>query len=152
MLKARLHRHSAQRHTLSLQLDERPIASVELETRSFLVHDLVHWSVEAELGTDEGFWGLLASGVSLDVLNDREKPPSMFAELWRVEGLVGPLQSFLQERFSRERLMEALPASFTEAHVRGVEARFKAVFGAWKATAFGSTLELTWPPSAPTVG
>ncbi|MBM4783337.1 MAG: hypothetical protein GQE15_37140 [Archangiaceae bacterium] len=151
MLIARLHRHSAERHTLALSLDDRPLASVELETRSFLVHDLVHWCVEAELELDEGFWGLLASGVPLEVLNDREMPPSTFTTLGQVEGLVGPLQSYLQGRLPRQLLVEALPASFTPANLSGVEARFKTALGAWKATPFGAALELTWPPGAPVV-
>lgn len=151
MLIARLHRQSAERHTLALRLDDGPIVSVELETRSLLVHDLVHWCVEAELALDEGFWGLLASGVPLEVLNDRETPPSTFTTLWRVEGLVGPLQSYLQGRLPQELLVEALPSSFTRANLRGVEARFRSALGAWKATPFGAALVLTWPPTAPVV-
>lgn len=151
MLIARLHRLSAERHTLALSLDDGPVVSIELETRSFLVHDLVHWCVEAELGLDEGFWDLLASGVPLDVLNDREMPPSTFTVLNRVEGLVGPLQSYLQGRLPHHLLVEALPASFTPANLRGVEARFRTALGAWKATPFGAALALTWPPSPPAV-
>ncbi|MDX2010281.1 MAG: hypothetical protein SFW67_08830 [Myxococcaceae bacterium] len=151
MLIARLHRLSAERHTLALRLDDGAIVSVELETRSLLVHDLVHWCVEAELDLDEGFWGLLASGVPLEVLNDRETPPSTFTTLWRVEGLVGPLESYLQGRLPHDLLVEALPSSFTLANLRGVEARFRSALGAWKATPFGGALVLTWPPSAPVV-
>lgn len=151
MLIARLHRHSAERHTLALRVDDGPIVSVELETRSFLVHDLVHWCVEAELELDEGFWGLLARGVPLEVLNDREMPPSTFTTLGHVEGLVGPLQSYLQGRLPRHLLVEALPASFTPANLSGVETRFKTALGAWKATPFGAALELTWPPRPPSV-
>lgn len=151
MLIARLHRRSAEQHDLALRIDDGPTVSVTLETRSFLVHDLVHWCVEAELELDEGFWGLLASGVPLDVLNDREMPPSTFKTLWRVEGLVGPLQSYLQGRLPNHLLVEALPASFTPSNLVGVEARFRTALGAWKATPFGAALQLSWPPSPPAV-
>ena len=35
----------------------------ELETRSFLVHDLVHYAVEAIAGMTWGFFGTLAAGL-----------------------------------------------------------------------------------------
>ncbi len=38
---------------------------IELDTRSFLHHDLVHLAVEGELGLDGGFWGNVAAGSSL---------------------------------------------------------------------------------------
>ncbi len=40
---------------------------IELDTRSFLHHDLVHLAVEGELGLDGGFWGNVAAGSSLAV-------------------------------------------------------------------------------------
>jgi hypothetical protein len=145
-----LHKRSAERHGLSLRVDGGPVETVELETRSFLVHDLVHWCVEAELEIDEGFWGLLSRGVPLAALNDREMPPATFATLSRVEGLVGPLQSFLQGRVPREQLLEALP-SVLSSNLLGVETRYRAVRGAWKATPFGAALKLTWPAGKPVV-
>ena len=50
------------RHQLAIERDDGSTESVELETRSFLLHDLVHYAVEAEAKIDDGFWGLLARG------------------------------------------------------------------------------------------
>jgi hypothetical protein len=43
----------------------------ELETRSTLLHDLVHYAVEAQAGLTSAFFGRLASGDALAELADR---------------------------------------------------------------------------------
>lgn len=157
MLTAHFHRRSMERHALELRVGEGPSSLVELETRSFLVHDLVHFCVEAELGTDDGFWGLLARGVPLQLLNDREQvtPDARFdagvqAGLMRIEGLVGPLQSYLQGHVTRAQVEQVLGA-LTGAQLEAIERRFRTVLGAWKATPVGGRLRVTWPPSSPAV-
>jgi hypothetical protein len=147
MLTIRLHRRSAEVHAVELRIDGGAPVVRELETRSFLIHDLVHWCVEAELTLDEGFWGLLAKGVPLEVLGDREAPPTRFAMLWRAKSLVGPLQSYLQGRLNRQLLREAIGPAVSDEQLHSIEERFRTALGAWKATPFGSVLRLTWPPS-----
>lgn len=50
----------------------RPVAC---ETRSYLVHDLLHYAVESEAGLSGGFWGNLARGKTLADMNDLRRTP-----------------------------------------------------------------------------
>ena len=75
-------------------------------------------------------------------------------ELMLAESLVGPLQSVLTERLSVERFVDLsakLSSTFAvDAHfVERVRQRVRQVMGAWKATPFAGTLELTWPAREP---
>lgn len=122
---------------------------VELETRSLLLHDLVHYAVEAEAGIAAGFYGSLAAGVPMDALADRDHPPEGEG-LAMAESLVGPMQSLYHGRASRELYVERAGARYPdvvdEAFVDGVLERLRRLVGRWKATPFGEAMELTWPP------
>lgn len=130
-------------------------SQTELPSRSFLVHDLVHWCVEAEARAERGFWGLLAQGVPLASLADRDAPPPGLAELAVIEAVVGPLQTHLNGRagpdFADEFERRGLAPWATAGFVHAVERRFCEVHGAWKATPFRGSLHLTWPPGPPRV-
>ena len=84
-------------HRLEVTGRDGPDERVELETRSLLLHDLVHYAVESEAPIRDGFYGLLAEGVALSALNDREAPYSS-PGLATAESLVGPMQSLCQGR------------------------------------------------------
>src|SRR5690242_14444126 len=69
--------------------------SRELETRSCLLHDLVHFALESEAGLQNGFFGHLARGVAYDALAHEAQAPGALQrkdELLLVERVVGPLQ------------------------------------------------------------
>lgn len=53
------------RHAVSVTRDDGTTGRIELDTRRFLHHDLVHLAVEGKLGLDGGFWGNVAAGSSL---------------------------------------------------------------------------------------
>src|SRR5688572_16003070 len=92
---------SDDRHLMTVERTSGPGESVELESRSYLLHDLAHYAVEAEAPIADGFYGLLASGVSLAKLNDRTTPLGG-AGLMMAESLSAPLQSLFHGRISRE--------------------------------------------------
>ena len=61
-------------HRLEVFRDDGSCECVELETRSLLLHDLVHYAIEAQAEIRTGFYGLLASGTTLAALGDRDNP------------------------------------------------------------------------------
>lgn len=138
------------RHRLEIRRPGGAAESVELETRSFLLHDLVHYAVEAEAGIDDGFWGLLARGTTLAALSDRtmKDPPS--AGLALAETLVGPMQSVWNGRLDAalyvENIRPAAPGIVDAAFVDRVRGRLRALSGRWRATPFHGAMELGWPP------
>ena len=58
-------------HALEIVRTDGSRERVELVTREFLFHDLLHYAVESSLGTQGGVWGALASGKTFADLNDR---------------------------------------------------------------------------------
>lgn len=154
-----LTRLSDERHRLDVVRDDGSREGVELETRSMLVHDLVHFAVERAAGLKRGFWGSLAAGTPMAELNDREKSMQTMTgpvrtELQLAEAIVGPMQSAVQGRFDRTLMLEGfrerlkpVPPWLDEAFVDRVQRDFAALRGRWKATPFRAQLTLDWPLS-----
>lgn len=151
-MRISLTRLNDERHRLSVARDDGTEESCELETRSFLLHDLIHYAVEAEAPIADGFWGLLHQGRTLAELGDRERltPYSRGAGL--AETLTGPMHSLWHGRISTERFLELTPReeglTIDAAFVERARARLRGLTGAWRATPFRGTLELDWPPGA----
>jgi hypothetical protein len=120
--------------------------SVELETRSFLVHDFVHFAVERAAGLKRGFYGSLAAGVPLSELNDREKKWPEGSELALAESVVGPMQSLVQGRLEPQLFLEHVKAPFVDLEfIARVQQHFDALRGEWKATPWRGQMSLEWP-------
>jgi hypothetical protein len=120
----------------------------DFETRSLLLHDLVHFALESEAKLSGGFYGALAAGAPYDA-------PGAGAEAMEIEAVVGPLQGALKgkidpeafvarHRARRESLGATSPAWLTPALVARVLERLRQVQGQWKATPFGQAIELTF--------
>ena len=62
----RFTRLSPTHHRFEALRDDGSIESRELETRSLLNHDLVHFALESEGELKDGFYGTLARGGSYD--------------------------------------------------------------------------------------
>src|SRR3954469_11423192 len=80
-------------HRLEIVRADGSRDGVTLETRSYLLHDLLHLAVEAEAGLGTGFWGCLASGKTLADMNDRSGAAmkEYAAEMATAEQVVGVL-------------------------------------------------------------
>ncbi len=130
-----------QRHRLDVIRPDGRREGRELETRSYLVHDLAHYAVEAAAGIDDGLWGTLASGVTLDELAARSRSPS--PGLVRAEQLAGPFQSLWNGRFDRALYFEMTGAD--EAFTARALERMRRLMGHWKATPWRGVMELPWP-------
>ena len=145
-----------ERHALEIVRDGGLRERVECETRSYLMHDLLHFAVESEAGLQGGFWGRLAAGTTLAELNDRTKPmgPPETDEMAAIEQLVGALHGATKGRPAEElvagmrRFAEALDASIpdwlTEEFVTRVKERLRRLVGHWNATPYGGSMDLDW--------
>ena len=139
-------------HRFEVLRDDGSSERAELETRSFLLHDLVHFAVEAEANIQDGFYGLLAEGVPFAQLKELGPGPSAGPTepspgLALAETLVGPLQTYFRGR-DTERLSPELEARFSQlthdGFLAGVSERMRRLQGHWRAIPYGETLELIW--------
>ncbi len=148
---------SDERHVLEIVRPDGRREKEECETRSYLVHDLLHYAVEREAGLAGGFWGNLARGKTLADMNDRtgRAMAEASAEMAVIERLVGSLSGAVKGRSAKEMVSalamyaEALgttnPAWLTEPFVLRVQERMKKLLGQWKATPYGDAMDLDWP-------
>jgi hypothetical protein len=122
---------------------------VVLETRSYLVHDLTHYAVEAEVPIEDGFYGLLDRGTPLERLNDRTLSEPLSPGLAAAESLVGPMQSLFGGRLDpalfREHCEQRFPGLVATGFVDRALERLRRLAGHWAATPFHGTMDLVWP-------
>ncbi|MEZ5963874.1 MAG: hypothetical protein R3F56_08530 [Planctomycetota bacterium] len=147
-----LTRLSNDRHRLAVTRAGGACIERDLETRSVLLHDLVHYAVEAEAGIDDGFWGLLAAGADFDDLVREASAPSRRG-IVLVEALVGPMQAVWNGRLDADHYVALArrQAPFVDrAFVDRVLQRLRRLWGHWRGTPFHRTMELVWPPADPT--
>jgi len=157
-MQIRLTRLTNERHRLELVRDDGSHEAHELETRSALLHDLVHYAVETEAGLEASFYGLLASGKTYEALTAE---PSGDPETMQTEALVGRIQGMAKTDSWANADPEALaqmliagfralghepPAWLSGALIVRIRERFRQVQGRWRATSFHQTLVLEFPP------
>jgi hypothetical protein len=153
----RLTRLTNERHRLELVRDDGTRETRELETRSALLHDLVHYAVETEAGLTASFYGLLASGKSYEALTAEPAgdPEALQTELVvvRVQGIakndtwsdVDP-EAFAQSITAGFRALGHEPPSWLSGDlIVRVRERLRRVQGRWRATPFHQTLALEFP-------
>jgi hypothetical protein len=138
----RFTRLSPTRHRFEAIRDDGAIETRELETRSLLKHDFVHFALESEGKLRDGFYGALARGGSYET-----------EAAAAVESVVGPLQGALKDeidpaafvaRFRRvqESIGSHAPEWLNEDLIARTVARIRQLQGQWQATPFGQTMEL----------
>jgi hypothetical protein len=159
----RLTRLTNDRHRLDLVRDDGTRETHELETRSALLHDLVHYAVETEAGLEASFFGRLASGKTYEALMT-DPPPG--PEALQTESVVGRIQGIAKNdawsSVDPERFAESIVAGFRSLGgepptwlngdlIVRVRERLRRVQGQWRATPFHQTLELEFglPPQEP---
>ena len=153
-LRIRLRRLNPRHHRFEALRSNGEVEVRELETRSFLTHDLIHYALEAEAGLRQSFYGRIASGGDYEDLG-----PPMTGEALAVERVVGPLQSAIKGEVDPEtfvartaawfcELGETPPAWLNVKVIAGALERLRELEGRWRATPFGETMELEFPPPA----
>lgn len=153
----RLTRLTTDRHRLEVVRNDGSRETREMETRSTLLHDLVHYAVETEAGLDASFYGRLASGATYEALLTG---PAASAEAMQTENVVVRIQGIAKNDawsgVDAPGLTESIAAGFrasgqeppawltAELIVRVCE-RLRRVLGQWRATPFHDTLVLEFP-------
>jgi len=155
-LTLRFTRLSPTHHQFEYRRRDGSGEAIEMETRSLLLHDLVHYAVESEAGLRGSFYGLLGKiggyqELTVNVIG------ALGGEVAITERVVGALQGALRgDDFDGEAFASAM-AGYLELHderpprwltpefVKRVQERLRQLNGRWKATPFGETMELEFP-------
>lgn len=148
-LKIAFTRLDPQRHRVSIVRPDGSAESRDLETRSFLLHDLIHYAVESEAGVRTGFYGTLAAGAGFAASEPLD------GDRLVIEQIVGAFTGALKETPppAPESLVAAVsafiaatggraPTWLTTDYVVAVRRRLREVEGTWRATPFGETMQL----------
>jgi len=141
---------SDRRHLVEVRRRDGTSEQVELDSRSFLRHDLAHYAVEAELGLAAGVWGSVAAGASFDSRGIDG------ADVELAERLAGPIQTAIRVRAEPDRihavLLAVLGTEVSTDVAASLHHRIRALMGAWAATPYGDVMTLTWPQTDLAVG
>lgn len=148
-LTLRFTRLSEARHRFEAVRPGGEVVALELETRSYLLHDFVHFAVETEAGLQTGFYGQLARGAAHD-------DPAPGSEGGKVELVVAALQTASKGEVDAFAFVEQLkaywgqiggeaPAWLQPAMIDGAVERLRQLQGRWRATPFGATMEIAFP-------
>lgn len=133
---------SDRRHRVRVVRADGSEEAVDLDSRSFLRHDLAHFVVESELGLAGGVWGAVAAGGSFsgDGLDG--------ADMTLAESLAGPMQTLLRTDADVDTIHEVLtriaPDVVTRSVAVGLHERMRRCLGHWAATPYGGVMELAW--------
>jgi len=150
-LTIRLTRISPTHHRFEYIRADGTGEALDLVTREFLTHDLVHFAVETEAGLRGSFYGLLDriggyAELSLD-------GAALGGEAQITEMIVGPLQNALGPEMAAADVADRVdryfkdmdlrpPRWFDAGFVETIRERMRRLMGQWKATPFGEAMEL----------
>jgi len=155
-LALRFTRVSPTHHRFEYRRPDGTGEAVEMETRSLLTHDLLHYAVETEAGLRGSFYGLLAKIGGYEELRVAGGA-ALGGEVAITERVVGALTGALAAEMLDPAAFLAEFAEFCEAYeerpprwltadfVERVAERMRQLQGRWKATPFGETMELAFP-------
>jgi hypothetical protein len=155
-LTLRFTRVSPTHHRFDYRRPDGSGEAIEMETRSFLFHDLLHYAVESEAGLRGSFYGILGKIGGYEELSVAGGA-ALGGEIAITERVVGALASAQQdEDLDAEDFVaqvteyldvyeERAPRWFTPAFIAAVRERMRQMMGRWKATPSGETMELQFP-------
>lgn len=130
--------------------------AIEMETRSLLFHDLLHFAVELEAGLRGSFYGILAKIGGYEELRVAGGM-ALGGEIAITERVVGALTGALsREGLDADAFVnqiteflslydEGAPRWLTRDFVLKVRECMRQLEARWKATPFGETMELAFP-------
>jgi hypothetical protein len=161
-----LRKISDQRHGLEIIRNDGSRDAVELASRSFLIHDFLHYAVETRARLEASFWGMLASGKSFKDVHESfamvpaaDRAALLQSEAAVTEAIVGALTAVVQERAHAKAAIaglthlfeaqeRAMPAWLTVAFVDGVREHMRRLRGQWHAVPFGGEMVIEFAPGA----
>ena len=132
-----------ERHSVRVERVNGTTELVELDSRSFLRHDLSHLAVETELGLAHGVWGCVAAGGSLDGGGlDGE-------DMFLTETISGPMQALMRTGGGVPEVLTALtavaPTVATIDLAQRIHDRLRAYRGQWRATPYRGEMVVEFP-------
>lgn len=149
-------RVSPTRHRFEYRRPDGTGEAIEMETRSLLFHDLLHFAVEREAGLRGSFYGILAKIGGYEELQVAGGT-ALGGEIAITERVVGALTGALgREDLDADGFVEQVtefldiydegaPRWLTRDFVLAVRERMRQLEGRWKATPFGQTMGLEFP-------
>jgi hypothetical protein len=158
-LTLRFTRTSPTHHRFEYRRPDGTGEAIEMETRSLLFHDLLHYAVESEAGLKGSFFGILGRIGGYEELTVAGGA-ALGGEIAITERVVGALTGALQreglddDAFVAEATAfleiydERAPRWFTPDFVAAVRERMRQLLGRWKATPFGEPMVLVFPDPA----
>jgi len=149
-------RTSPTHHRFAYRRPDGSGEAVEMETRSLLQHDLLHFAVETEARLRGSFYGILAKVGGYEELRVAGGM-ALGGEIAITERVVGALTGALaqpdlddaafvaQVREFLDVYDEGAPRWLTPGFVVAVRERMRQLEGRWKAMPFGETMILSFP-------
>jgi hypothetical protein len=157
-LALRFTRVSPTHHRFDYRRADGTGEAIEMATPSLLFHDLLHYAVESEAGLKGSFYGILDKIGGYEELTVAGGA-ALGGEIAITERVVGALTGALQDQGLGadafvaqvseylDLFEERAPRWVTPTFITAVRELMRQLMGRWKATPFGETLELRFPPS-----
>lgn len=156
MLTVRLTKLSNTLHRFGYTRSDGSGQSIDLTTRNFLLHDLIHFAVESEGRFNRSFFGLLDNGETYESLGDADITDDHHPggeEILMTERVVGAFTALAKGTATADQVIagvknlqdaheEPMPSWLTVDFVERVAERLRCLQGEWRATPFGATMEL----------
>ncbi|MGE3172111.1 MAG: hypothetical protein AB7O97_05745 [Planctomycetota bacterium] len=153
-MRIRLHKYGHDRHRLEVLRDDGTRSEVDLETKSLLAHDLMHWVCERRAGLADGVFGRIERGAEPTALQAQAPAGDDYGELHAVESVVGLLQGAAKRDLPAQALVDharsylpqvggGCPDWFDAALVTAVLGEHRALMAQWRGLRLGGVLELT---------
>lgn len=151
VLDIRMARLTPTHHRLTYRRPDGTGETIELESRSTLYHDLLHFAFETEAGLRRSFYGHLADAASYAQIS--EMGVEYRDEIMLTEKMIGIMTGWLKSGkdapacLAMMELMlgsygDAVPAWFTPAFADRVKERMRRLVGEWSKLRFGQEIVL----------
>ena len=148
-----LQKISPTHHRFTYTREDGTGESLELETKSFLMHDLLHFAVETEAGLTHSFYGLLNQMEAYATLSGENTQLPLGSQILHTERIVGILTGFTKGSITPQEALDAIANLYTALNedtpewvslemLTRIETRLKALMGEWRGTPFGEEMKL----------
>jgi hypothetical protein len=161
-MRIQLRKLSDPRHRLEITRADGSHDSVELDSKSFVVHDFLHYAIETEAGLKQSFWGQLAAGTTFAELAQiaEDRPVEMMVHMLDTEdavteAVVGVMTGAIQNNTSPEAIIAGLqnlfeaegrgvPSWLTPAFIERILEHMRRLLGQWRSIHYGKNMELVF--------
>lgn len=131
----------------TLTREDLPIEQITLDTKTYLIHDICHYSVEKNIEYKKGFWGMLSQGYSFNELFGKDNPQT--EELRFIEQIVGPIQSVFSGHIPKadfDQYIGHLDFVIKESILDKCLADIRTIIEKWEQLAIGQQITLEFNP------